>query len=75
MFLEDWDNFITNRCPGETKKQKKKLRKKLLKYFDYYSQLDLDMLEIRILCEHHINKLRKGEIEMVNLNPTNMGHK
>tara|TARA_Y100000389_G_C17053679_1_gene314006 strand:- start:247 stop:465 length:219 start_codon:yes stop_codon:yes gene_type:complete len=65
--LDDWDDFITYKCPGETKEEKRKLRKELLKYFDYYSQLDLDMIEIRILCKHHINKLRKGEIEMVKL--------
>ena len=67
MLWEDWDHFITHRFPGETEEEKKKLRKELLKYFDYYSQLDLDMVEIRILCQHHINKLRVCEIEMVEI--------
>jgi hypothetical protein len=75
MLLGDWDDFITHRCPGETEEEKIKLRKELLKHFEYYSQLDLDMLEIRILCQYHINKLRKGEIEMVKINPTYRGHK
>ena len=57
------------------RRRKNKLRKELLKHFEYYSQLDLDMLEIIILCQYHINKLRKGEIEMVKINPTYRGHK
>tara|TARA_X000000368_G_C22845882_1_gene629784 strand:- start:108 stop:329 length:222 start_codon:yes stop_codon:yes gene_type:complete len=67
MLSESWDDFITYRCPGETEEEKRKLRKELLKYFDYYSQFDLDMLEIRLLCKYHINRKRRGEIEMVKL--------
>tara|TARA_Y100000816_G_C26030170_1_gene539268 strand:- start:550 stop:774 length:225 start_codon:yes stop_codon:yes gene_type:complete len=72
---ECWDDFITYKCPGETKEEKKILRIKLLEYFDHFSQFDLNVLEIRYLCRYYINKLRKGEIEMVKINPTNMGHK